>query len=149
MNGVLGRICVHICQTRPGEPLGGSEMKKLPSYKFMPCTFGKVSQTLAPCFGSQRKTHSWISKAQLFMSNNVTIKFVWYIYSSDFVDRLIRIHINIVHVINDTKSPRKMVTCVYHNEVYGVAKVVALLYSTKWLVVFRSQATRIWRVWHS
>ena len=26
---------------------------------------------------------------------------------------------------------------------YGVAKIVALLYSTKWLVVFRSQATRI------
>ena len=37
----------------------------------------------------------------------------------------------------------------YDNEVYGVAKIVALLYSTKWLVVFRSQATRIRRVWSS
>ena len=42
-----------------------------------------------------------------------------------------------------------MIIYVYHNEVYGVAKIVALLYSTKWLVVFRLQATIIRRVWSS
>ena len=40
-----------------------------------------------------------------------------------------------------------MIIYVYHNEVYGVAKIVALLYSTKLLVVFRSQAASIRRVW--
>ena len=38
-----------------------------------------------------------------------------------------------------------MIIYVYHNEVYGVAKIVALLYSATWLVVFRSQVTRIRR----
>ena len=42
-----------------------------------------------------------------------------------------------------------MIIYVYHNEVYGVAKIVALLYSIKWLAVFRSQVTRIRRAWSS